>query len=73
MAERYPIGSILIVKPSDDHDPEANRMEGQRCRLLQYRDIPVGGQLAMVQFSTQGRGIAFRLEDLQLAMKQEEL
>ena len=68
---KFTIGSILIVRPEDSDDPEANAMEGRRCRLLRYQDTSAGGEIAFVQFSTQGRAIAFRPDDLELAVETE--
>lgn len=57
-------GDILIVKPTDTDDPEALAHEGQRCRFSQFRESPSGSRFAFVQFSTQGRRVCLREQDL---------
>lgn len=63
MAVKFKPGDMLIVKPEDADDPEANRRAGQRCRYASSFSGPIH-EYCYVQFSTQGRLVAIRQQDL---------
>lgn len=64
MKNDFTAGDILMVQPQDTDDPEALAHAGQRCRFLRSVPAAIGGRLAVVQFSTQGRGFYLRPGDL---------
>lgn len=59
-------GDLLVIRPQDDDDPDANARTGQACRFLRYG--PTG--LAVVEMEGARRPLYFRPQDLMMAQGQ---
>lgn len=64
MSEHFKPGALAVVQPRDSDDPEALAHAGRRCRVVRSHRTPFGSMHIGVQFSTQGRTVYLRAQDL---------
>lgn len=65
MSIPFKTGDILVVKPHDTNDPDANAQQGKRCEFQRYSAI--SKEYIVVKFSTKGKPMTFRAADFEKA------